>query len=55
MPDEVSTGPTLCSGGARALPLFSCPTHVLQLITFSPVASSFETHRESDAPQDEVR
>jgi hypothetical protein len=46
MPDEVSAGRAL-SGGAVALPLFSCPAHVLPLITFGPVASSFETHREA--------
>jgi hypothetical protein len=62
MPDEVIAGPVKNSGGAGALPLFSFrhvfgnPT-VLQSdrVVIGPmVASSFETPRESAAPQDEV-
>jgi hypothetical protein len=53
MPDEVIAGPVEYSGGARARPLYSF-RHVFCSSICRPVASSFETPRESAAPQDEV-
>ena len=49
MPDEVIVGPALCSGGARALPLFAFRHMSCSAMTLGDdtglVASSFETQR----------